>query len=506
MVVLLAAGCRGADGSAGTKNANLADGEYTVEVTLEGGSGKAGIDSPARLSVEDGDVTAEITWSSPNYDYMLVEGEKYLPVNEEGNSVFQIPVRAFDRNIEVTADTTAMSKPHEIDYILYFDSASIKEKSSGEEGDLQASDSDASASDEGTRDADITEPPEIEGLTYRETVPLDYANCFQIYRYDGGYSAICVDDGNRYLVIPEGCEVPEGAADEYQLLRKPLDHIYLAASAAMSLFDSVDGMDAIRFSALDADSWYVDGARTAMEKGDILFAGKYSEPDYELLLSGKCDLAIESTMILHSPEVREKLEALGIPVLIDRSSYESHPLGRCEWMKVYGELTDRADEAGSCFEGQKAYVEELADFENTGKTVAFFYINESGMIVTRKSSDYFPKMIEEAGGMYIFDGLGDETDASSSVTMTMEEFYASAISADYLIYNATIENPVNSVDDLLEKSKLFADFKAVKNGNVWCSGKYLYQATDVVGSMIQDIHTMLTDESARELSFMVRLR
>ena len=96
------------------------DGTYTVEVTLEGGSGKAKIESPAEVTVKDGKATATVTWSSPNYDYMLVDGEKYLPVNTEGNSVFEIPVAAFDQPIPVVGDTVAMSKPHEIDYTLTF--------------------------------------------------------------------------------------------------------------------------------------------------------------------------------------------------------------------------------------------------------------------------------------------------------------------------------------------------------------------------------------------------
>lgn len=104
----------------------LADGMYTAEVTLAGGSGKASVESPANLTVKDGKVTAEIIWSSPNYDYMLVGEEKYLPVNTEGNSVFEIPVAAFDWRLPVKADTTAMSEPHEISYTLRFDADSVK--------------------------------------------------------------------------------------------------------------------------------------------------------------------------------------------------------------------------------------------------------------------------------------------------------------------------------------------------------------------------------------------
>lgn len=103
----------------------LEDGEYTAEVAMEGGSGKASVESPAALEIKDGKITATIVWSSPNYDYMLVNDEKYEPVNKDGNSTFEIPVDAFDYKMPVTADTVAMSTPHEIEYTLQFDSASV---------------------------------------------------------------------------------------------------------------------------------------------------------------------------------------------------------------------------------------------------------------------------------------------------------------------------------------------------------------------------------------------
>ena len=97
-----------------------ADGSYTCEVTLEGGSGRATVESPAALTVENGKMTATIVWSSPNYDYMIVDGEKYLPTNSDGNSTFVIPVAALNAPLAVTADTVAMSTPHEIEYTLTF--------------------------------------------------------------------------------------------------------------------------------------------------------------------------------------------------------------------------------------------------------------------------------------------------------------------------------------------------------------------------------------------------
>ena len=104
------------------------DGEYSIQVDLEGGSGKASVTSPTILTVKDGQAYAQIQWSSSNYDYMIVDGEKYEPVNKDGNSTFEIPVTVFDAEMEVTADTVAMSTPHEIEYTLNFDSSSMKKE------------------------------------------------------------------------------------------------------------------------------------------------------------------------------------------------------------------------------------------------------------------------------------------------------------------------------------------------------------------------------------------
>lgn len=114
-------------GCGGNKTKALADGVYTVEVTLEGGSGKAGVESPARLTVQDGAMTATLVWSSSNYDYMVVDGETYQPTTLEPGSTFEIPVSVLDQEISVVADTTAMGNPHEVEYTLNFDSASVQE-------------------------------------------------------------------------------------------------------------------------------------------------------------------------------------------------------------------------------------------------------------------------------------------------------------------------------------------------------------------------------------------
>lgn len=109
----------------------LADGSYTIELTMEGGSGRASIQSPVQITVADGAATATLEWSSPNYDYMLVNGEKYLPVNTEGNSVFEVPVEALDAPLTMIGDTVAMSTPHEVEYTVTFHSETLESAESG---------------------------------------------------------------------------------------------------------------------------------------------------------------------------------------------------------------------------------------------------------------------------------------------------------------------------------------------------------------------------------------
>lgn len=348
-------------------------------------------------------------------------------------------------------------------------------------------------------------PPQIEGLTYESSMEPEYAEGFEVYYYNDGYAVIDVFSSQQYLIIPEGMEVPDEVPEDMIVIQKPVDNIYLAASSCMALFDSLDALDSIRFSGTDADGWYIENAAAAMKDGRILFAGKYSQPDYEGLVDGGCGLAIESTMLMHSPEVMEKISELGIPVFIDYSSYESHPLGRTEWIKLYAVLVDKQEEAVNFFAQQEQIVDGLADFKNTEKTVAFFYINSTGQVVVRSSDDYIPKMIEIAGGRYVFSDLTNNDNDMASMKISMEQFYDMAVEADYLIYNATIENPLRSIDELKGKSDLFDEFKAVKNGNVWTTDKYMYQATDITGELINDINIMLTDGDSDKMTFLMKV-
>ena len=492
------------------------DGTYQMEVELLGGSGRASVTSPAKVEIKDGKAVATLEWSSPNYDYMVVDGEKYLPVNTEGNSVFQIPVEAFDQDIAVIADTVAMSTPHEIEYTLNFHAGengqnAAKADTTGQE--------DSDGAEKGQQTAAVGGNPAKTAaapLTYDHSMELSYAENFAVDYYEGGYKLLTTRlNGDRILLVPKHQQAPkdaealvspsaEGEPGKLIVLQEPVKNLYLVASSVMDMFAQLDSMDAISMCGLKEEDWYIPAAKQAMKEGTLLYAGKYSQPDYELLLSQNCSMAIENSMIYHTPEVMEKLDEFGIPTLVEYSSYEEHPLGRVEWVRFFGALLDQEEKADQLFEKQKEALKRVEAEESTGKTVAFFYITSNGLVQVRQSTDYIPKMIELAGGKYVFENLGDPDSRRSTVNLQLEDFYDGAQDADFLVYNTTIDRQVQTLEDLLKKCSLLKDFKAVKNHQVWCTTEDMYQQSMSAGNLIEDFHRMLTGDD-KETRYLYRL-
>ena len=400
------------------------------------------------------------------------------------------------------------------------------------------------------------DPPEIPGLRYKESMRLFHADQFSVDYYEGGYKYLSVRDTGDFLLVPEGGELPamkgpeggespaakgpeggeppavkepeggelpavkgpedgrlSGEASGYTVLYQPLDSIYLAATSAMDFFDCLEKVDRVTLSCEEAGKWESDKANKALEEGRMVYAGRYSAPDYEKIVSRGCDLALESTMIYHKPEVKEMLEKFGIPVLVEHSSYESDPLGRSEWIRFYGALLNCEEEADGLFAQMEEKVKqvlektsgsgEASEEKSSGKLVAFFNINQQGLVTVRKAKDYVPAMIELAGGRYVFSDLyGEEENALSTVNLQMEEFYAKAKDSDYLIYNSTIAGAIHSVDELLDKGPLLKDFRAVQEGNVWCTTQSLFQKPTGLADLIVDISRMLSGDRDGDYSYL----
>lgn len=543
----------------------IPDGSYWIRVSMTGGSGRASISSPTGFYVKDGQATADIHWSSASYDYMKLDGVRYEAFTDAaGHSAMTIPVSALDTAIPVLADTTAMSKPYEIEYQLSFDGsallpmadASMAKAHALPTDELQRTMQSATtqvADASGTMDADgrvlWSAAPEIDGLTFVSSEQNDVAEYFRLSSYEdvsgAKYQLLETAGGlHRYLIVPVEAQVygkssvsaesevssragteanqggkksaksgteaelrftaraseansankeKKGDALELTVLQQPLTTTYVAASAVMAPLCDLGAVRQIRFSGLREEGWYVDEARAAMKEGTMLFAGKYSEPDYETLLREGCDLALESTMIYRAPEVTEKLNALGIPVYIDYSSYEPHVLGRLEWVRVYGALFGHEEKAQQWYQTERDRIRAIQKTaEKSSPTVVYFYVNASGQIQVRQPNDYIPELLELAGARYLApDMSGLSGSRKSNVTVSLEDFYSSCKDADYLIYSATLDRPLSSIQDLLGKNALFADFKAVQEGHVYTTDKDFYQLSDRMADFAEDISRML---------------
>lgn len=456
--------------------------EFNASVTLSGGTGKAKIES-ANIVSDGGKMMATIVWSSKNYDYMIVDGEKYYPINQEGNSTFTIPVKALDEPFEVIADTVAMSKPHEIQYEITFsrneESTSLTEKGVSAAGDLS---------------------PLVESFIQKQNVTkeidLKYAKRFRILYFNDN-PFIIINSSKCYLLLDNSQEVPSDVPSEVTVLNRNLNNIYVAGTGSMDYFATLDVLKNVGFSSITSENWDIDSVKDAMDSGSIIYAGKYSAPDYELLLSEGCQLALENTMISHAPEVLEKFEKINIPYLIDYSSYEDSPLGRMEWIKLYGVLTGKESEAESIFNQKISLVN--GGYKDTGLTVAYFYINNSGAAVVRKNQDYVATMISMAGGKYAFSD-NEDFNGTGGMNTQVESFFDAVSDCDYFIYNSTIVGEINSIEQLVEKCPVLKNTKAVKNKNVYVINKNFYQSPMNIADYINDFNVMLTSGECQYLT------
>lgn len=636
----------------------IPDGSYWIRVSMTGGSGRASISSPTGFYVKDGQATADIHWSSASYDYMKLDGVRYDAFTDAaGHSAMTIPVSALDTSIPVLADTTAMSKPYEIEYQLSFDGSALLPMADAsmaeahalptdevnramQSADTKVTDAETSDSaggsgnrttagehrvavEDDTQSGTVGESsvhwsaaPEIDDLRFISSEKNDVAEYFRLSVYEDAsgakYQLLETAGGlHRYLIVPEdpqaadkSSEIAEPKASaqadseknssekkaakssapadidektraaksgskqgvdqkngnftaraseansankekkgdvlKLTVLQQPLTTTYVAASAVMAPLCDLGAVSQIRFSGLREEGWYVDEARAAMKAGSMLFAGRYSEPDYETLLREGCDLALESTMIFRSPEVIEKLSALGIPVYIDYSSYEPHVLGRLEWIRVYGALFGHEEKAQQWYASERDRIRAIqkdaetssGEASQSGKsteksetktsrnskneassigsssgragtdttadlrpTVVYFYVNSSGQIQVRQPNDYIPELLELAGARYLApDMKGLSGSRKSNVTVSLEDFYSSCRDADFLIYSATLDRPLSSIRELLGKNALFADFKAVKEGHVYTTDKDFYQLSDRMADFAEDVRQMLQDQ------------
>lgn len=504
------------------KNAeDLNDGIYEVSVSLKGGSGKTKIISPAKLIVKNKKQNLQIVLSSKNYDYIIVDKKKYLNESPNEFSSFTFPIKNTKENLKIIANTNAMSSSHEIEYEIIFNSGisstelfesenfsnknlenknlkskSAKTKTSKTKNPQKENQQNLKTQKSKTQNLNESSSVNFKDLKITKKLDLTYAKEFSVDFY-GDYKLITISGKDKFFLVPENFEVPKNLPKDFTILKQPLDKTYLVSSSVIDFITTLDALDFIKFSGIKENALYIPQAKDAMQNKKILYAGKYNAPDYELLYSANCNLAIENTMIFHSPQVIEKLKELEIPVLVEKSTYENHPLGRLEWIKLYGLLFNREEIAQKFFDDENAKITSIIQNKNLKKTVVFFFITSNGSVNVRRPNDYIAKIINLSGGKYILDDLPSESENSlSTMNMQFENFYLKTMNADILIYNNTIDRNLFSMEDLLSKNEMFKDFKAYKENKIYCTQKNFFQEVTGLADFMQDLNKIFSDDDS----------
>lgn len=340
-------------------------------------------------------------------------------------------------------------------------------------------------------------------LEFDHTMELQYAKCFSVDYYKGGYKWIKTTGGASIFVVPEGMSTPAGLDADTCVLQQPIKNVLVASTPVTSLIHAVGALDAISLTTYDADSWYIDDVKNAILDGKITYIGDYKAPDFEMITESGSTFTIYSTML--TEDVEAQLKQLGVYVMLDASADEDHPLARVEWAKLYGAMFNCESKAEEVFNTQANYVSEIAKLENSGKSVAIFYITSKGKLYARNADDYMAKMVDLAGGQYILSDVG--IGETGTINMEIEAFYDKAKDADYIIYIYSLGGKPETLSDFLARADILSEMKAVKNGNVWCTTPDFFQIQDTIGSMINDIHLMFdADGNTDALTYLTRLK
>lgn len=374
-----------------------------------------------------------------------------------------------------------------------------------QDGGQTSTNSDSSVVSDSSTDvsasSDVTPEEDYNGkLVFDHAMELKYARQFSVDYYKGGYKLIKIKDNTNLLIVPEGMKVPENVESGTVIMQQPVTNLMINSTTMAAILDYFGRLDAVSYSTDDSHAWYIEGVKQAVESGKIKYIGQYDSPDYETLAAAGVKYAVFSSMVME--DVKTQLDGIGVTSILDLSSKETHPLAKVEWAKLYGAMLGCEDKAEKLLAEQEKAIENLP---KTDKTVAVFYITSSGKLYARKAGDYMTKMVELAGGQYIFPELG--AGETGTKNMEHEAFFDGAKDADYIIYVWSMGGKPETLADLLSKSEILSEMKAVKDGNVWCTTPDFFQAQNYTGDMISDISKALNaDSNAEKFDYLVRLK
>ncbi len=326
----------------------------------------------------------------------------------------------------------------------------------------------------------------------REEIPLEYTKAFSVKYLKGGFKKIEDGDGRTLILAPEGKKVPEEYKDE-MIVNIPLKNVLISATTQACLLRPIDELKSIKAVTTDLNQWTMDEIKSGMKEENITFVGENNAPDYEKICSLKPDIVFTYSGPYGTQDMMQKLDELGVVYAVDNEYLEEDPLGRLEWIKFISAFYDKEDMAEKYFDEVVNNVndisEKLASVEKP--TIAWGMIFD-GKVYVPDGNSFAAKMIEMAGGDYIFKDSSIENGEIS-----IEEFYDKGKNADIFMYSSSISYSPN-FKDIIEMEPSLADFKAVKEKNVWCLDDDYHQSIDKTDELITSLATIFHPDEMKQ--------
>jgi iron complex transport system substrate-binding protein len=316
-------------------------------------------------------------------------------------------------------------------------------------------------------------------------VELEYAKGFQIENVAGDCQKVTDGQGRALLLVPQDRQAP-AELQNLPLIHTPVKRVVLTSTTQAALIRPLGELAGIIGVNIEKDQWYIDEIKAGIEKGDIQLIGSGMGPlDYDKIVALKPDIVFLSGGSSDDAQVLKKLEELKIPVAVDKSWLENDPLGRYEWTKFIGAFFGKGQEAGNVFtdvvENCRAVTAKAADAKDKPKV--FWGMTYQGKAYVPGADSYVAKMIEMAGGDYLF----KDNKGTGSSTITLEEYYARAREADVFISDSMPNYGIDSIAKLTEQEQVLADLPTIKAGKVWCYQPWYYQSLDKTDEIIMDL-------------------
>jgi iron complex transport system substrate-binding protein len=331
-------------------------------------------------------------------------------------------------------------------------------------------------------------------VTVETKVPLRYVTGFSIEYVGNGSKKVTDGEGRTLLLVPRGQKAPAGY-DGIPVIYTPIENVIAGSTTQVSLLRPLNVLDSIKGVTTNIDDWYIDEIKRGLSNKSITYVGDSRTPDYEKIQTLRPELIFAYTGPYGQQQLIQKVSELGFNYAVNNEYLEEHPFGRMEWIKFLGAFYNKEAEATAYFNNAVKSAENLSNKLPKGqKPKVLWGLIWKGEVYVPYGGSYVAKMIEMAGGDYVFKEMGPNNTGSAKITI--EEFYAKGIDADILIYSST-SNRISSVQTIIDNAPILASIKPIKNEQVWVFQPWYHQSIDKTHEIIEDLAALFYPSTFR---------